>query len=41
MALLSRLTIPIVTTLHTVLSEPTPVQRDVIAESSGTHPRSS
>jgi glycosyltransferase involved in cell wall biosynthesis len=31
MALLSRLTIPIVTTLHTVLSEPTEAQRDVIA----------
>src|ERR1700726_2702863 len=31
MTLLSRLTIPIVTTLHTVLSEPTKVQRDVIA----------
>ena len=30
MALLSRLTMPIVTTLHTVLSEPTPVQRDVL-----------
>ena len=30
MALLSRLTMPIVTTLHTVLSEPTPVQRDVM-----------
>ena len=29
--LLSRLTIPIVTTLHTVLSEPATVQRDVIA----------
>ncbi|WP_246735248.1 glycosyltransferase family 4 protein, partial [Bradyrhizobium sp. S69] len=31
MTLLSRLTIPIVTTLHTVLSEPTKAQRDVIA----------
>jgi len=31
MALLSRLTMPIVTTLHTVLSEPTRRQRDVIA----------
>jgi glycosyltransferase involved in cell wall biosynthesis len=31
MSLLSRLTIPIVTTLHTVLSEPTKVQRDVLA----------
>jgi glycosyltransferase involved in cell wall biosynthesis len=31
LALLSRLTIPIVTTLHTVLSEPTKVQRDIIA----------
>jgi glycosyltransferase involved in cell wall biosynthesis len=31
MALLSRLTMPIVTTLHTVLSEPTKIQRDVIA----------
>jgi hypothetical protein len=30
-ALLSRLTMPIVTTLHTVLSEPTRGQRDVIA----------
>ena len=30
MTLLSRLTIPIVTTLHTVLSEPTKVQRDVL-----------
>ncbi|OYX04690.1 MAG: glycosyl transferase family 1, partial [Rhizobiales bacterium 32-66-8] len=29
MALLSRLSMPIVTTLHTVLSEPTPVQRAV------------
>jgi glycosyltransferase involved in cell wall biosynthesis len=28
--LLSRLEIPIVTTLHTVLSEPTPIQRDVM-----------
>ncbi len=32
MTLLSRLTIPIVTTLHTVLSEPTKAQRDVIAQ---------
>jgi hypothetical protein len=31
MTLLSRLTIPIVTTLHTVLSEPTKAQREVIA----------
>jgi glycosyltransferase involved in cell wall biosynthesis len=30
MALLSRLTMPIVTTLHTVLSEPTPAQRGVL-----------
>ena len=30
MALLSRLTMPIVTTLHTVLSGPTPVQRGVL-----------
>ena len=30
MALLSRLTMPIVTTLHTVLAEPTAVQRDVM-----------
>src|SRR6478752_10713323 len=30
MTLLSRLTIPIVTTLHTVLSEPTKVKRDVL-----------
>lgn len=30
-ALLSRLTMPVVTTLHTVLAEPSPVQRDVIA----------
>jgi glycosyltransferase involved in cell wall biosynthesis len=30
LALLSRLTMPIVTTLHTILSEPTKVQRDVI-----------
>src|SRR5436190_18514797 len=30
MALLSRLTMPVVTTLHTVLSEPTPVQRGVM-----------
>ena len=30
MALLSRLTMPIVTTLHTVLSEPTDMQRDVL-----------
>ena len=30
MALLSRLTMPIVTTLHTVLSEPTPGQRSVL-----------
>jgi glycosyltransferase involved in cell wall biosynthesis len=30
MALLSRLTMPIVTTLHTVLSKPTPVQRSVL-----------
>ncbi|HEY0800495.1 MAG TPA: glycosyltransferase, partial [Steroidobacteraceae bacterium] len=31
LSLLSRLTIPVVTTLHTVLSEPTKAQRDVIA----------
>jgi glycosyltransferase involved in cell wall biosynthesis len=31
MTLLSRLTMPIVTTLHTVLSEPTKAQRDVLA----------
>lgn len=31
LALLSRLSMPVVTTLHTVLSEPTKVQRDVIA----------
>ena len=30
MALLSRLTMPVVTTLHTVLSEPTPAQRSVL-----------
>ncbi|QEL26230.1 glycosyltransferase [Bosea sp. F3-2] len=30
MALLSRLTMPVVTTLHTVLSEPTPLQRNVM-----------
>lgn len=30
MALLSRLTMPIVTTLHTVLSQPTAVQRSVL-----------
>lgn len=30
MALLSRLTMPVVTTLHTVLAEPTPLQRDVM-----------
>ncbi len=30
LALLSRLTIPVVTTLHTVLSEPTKVQREVL-----------
>ncbi|MDQ0392860.1 glycosyltransferase family 4 protein [Labrys monachus] len=30
MALLSRLTMPVVTTLHTVLAEPTPVQRGVL-----------
>ena len=34
MALLSRLTMPIVTTLHTVLAEPTPVQRAVWSASS-------
>ncbi|MGO4668075.1 glycosyltransferase family 4 protein [Bosea sp. 2RAB26] len=32
MALLSRLKTPVVTTLHTVLSEPTPVQRDVMEQ---------
>src|SRR6185437_9848549 len=31
MALLSRLTVPVVTTLHTVLSEPTATQRAVMA----------
>ncbi len=30
LALLSRLTMPVVTTLHTVLSEPTPIQRAVM-----------
>jgi glycosyltransferase involved in cell wall biosynthesis len=30
MALLARLTMPIITTLHTVLSEPTPLQRGVL-----------
>ena len=30
MALLSRLTMPIITTLHTVLAEPTPAQRRVM-----------
>jgi hypothetical protein len=30
LALLSRLTMPVVTTLHTVLSEPTPAQRRVL-----------
>ena len=30
LALLSRLTMPVVTTLHTVLAEPTAAQRDVI-----------
>src|SRR5450755_1305474 len=30
MALLSRLTMPIVTTLHTVLAEPKPAQRSVL-----------
>jgi glycosyltransferase involved in cell wall biosynthesis len=30
MALLSRLTMPVVTTLHTVLAEPTPAQRSVL-----------
>lgn len=30
MALLSRLTVPVVTTFHTVLSEPTPAQRSVM-----------
>src|SRR4051794_35764543 len=32
MALLSRLRMPIVTTLHTVLPEPEPVQRDVMRQ---------
>lgn len=32
MALLPRLRMPVVTTLHTVLSEPTPVQRDVMEQ---------
>ena len=31
-ALLSRLEMPLVTTLHTVLSEPTPAQRDVMSQ---------
>jgi glycosyltransferase involved in cell wall biosynthesis len=30
LTLLQRLTVPVVTTLHTVLSDPTPVQRDVL-----------
>jgi hypothetical protein len=30
MALLSRLSMPIITTLHTVLAEPRPVQRSVL-----------
>jgi glycosyltransferase involved in cell wall biosynthesis len=32
MALLSRLTMPVVTTLHTVLAEPSPMQRRVLGE---------
>ncbi len=32
LALLSRLTVPVVTTLHTVLAEPTPEQRGVLGE---------
>lgn len=31
MALLSRLTMPVITTFHTVLAEPSPAQRDVLA----------
>ena len=32
LALLSRLTVPVVTTLHTVLAEPTPAQRGVLGQ---------
>ena len=32
LALISRLTMPVVTTLHTILSEPTPAQRSVIGQ---------
>lgn len=39
MALLSRLTMPIVTTLHTVLAEPTPAQRDVMGRILGVSSR--
>ena len=39
MALLSRLTMPIVTTLHTVLSQPTPVQRSVLGRIVGASSR--
>ncbi len=41
MALLSRLTMPIVTTLHTVLAEPKPAQRSVLSGSSMSRRRSS
>ena len=39
MALLSRLTMPVVTTLHTVLSQPTTLQRQVIDRISGASAR--
>jgi len=39
MALLSRLTMPIVTTLHTVLADPTPVQRSVLKKIIGVSSR--
>ncbi|MFI4868538.1 MAG: glycosyltransferase family 4 protein [Steroidobacterales bacterium] len=39
MALLSRLTMPIVTTLHTVLSQPTPAQRSVLDRIAGASSR--
>ena len=35
LALLSRLNMPVVTTLHTVLSEPTPIQRRVLSDVAG------